>query len=69
MLAATIHRRHLMVWKIFAPRFIFEGVSFIVTSIVLISVFCFVLRVDSVLKHWCLLLENAEENKNEGQDR
>ncbi|EYC03086.1 hypothetical protein Y032_0096g2928 [Ancylostoma ceylanicum] len=28
-LAATVLRRHLMVWKIFAPRFIYEGVLFI----------------------------------------
>uniref|UniRef100_A0A6B2ED15 Putative glycosylphosphatidylinositol anchor synthesis protein n=1 Tax=Phlebotomus kandelakii TaxID=1109342 RepID=A0A6B2ED15_9DIPT len=27
MLACTIHCRHLMVWKIFAPRFIYEGIS------------------------------------------
>ena len=31
MLAAALLRRHLMVWKIFAPRFIFEGVGFIVS--------------------------------------
>ncbi|KAJ1349829.1 hypothetical protein KIN20_005482 [Parelaphostrongylus tenuis] len=28
-IAAAIHKRHLMVWKIFAPRFIFESVLFI----------------------------------------
>ncbi|VDO21842.1 unnamed protein product [Haemonchus placei] len=28
-IAATIHKRHLMVWKIFAPRFIFESFLFI----------------------------------------
>ncbi|CAI2296711.1 unnamed protein product [Caenorhabditis sp. 36 PRJEB53466] len=28
--AASIHRRHLMVWKIFAPKFIFESVLAIV---------------------------------------
>lgn len=26
MAAATIHRRHLMVWKIFAPRLLYEVV-------------------------------------------
>lgn len=31
MLAATIHCRHLMVWKIFAPKLIFEALSFFVT--------------------------------------
>ena len=31
MLAAAVLRRHLMVWKIFAPKFIFEVVGFGVT--------------------------------------
>lgn len=31
MLAAAVHCRHLMVWMIFAPRFIFEGIGFFVT--------------------------------------
>lgn len=31
MLAAAIHCRHLMVWMVFAPRFIFEGLGFFVT--------------------------------------
>ena len=26
-MAAAVLRRHLMIWKIFAPRFIFEGVG------------------------------------------
>ncbi|CAH0550921.1 unnamed protein product [Brassicogethes aeneus] len=31
MLSATIHCRHLMVWKIFAPKLIFESIGMIVT--------------------------------------
>jgi len=31
MLAAIVLRRHLMVWKIFAPRFVFEAVGFLVS--------------------------------------
>lgn len=31
MLAATIHCRHLMVWNVFAPKFIFEGIALFVT--------------------------------------
>ena len=31
--AATLLRRHLMAWKIFAPRLLFEAASFLVTSI------------------------------------
>lgn len=25
MVAASLHRRHLMVWWVFAPRFLYEG--------------------------------------------
>ena len=32
MLASAVLRRHLMVWKIFAPRLIFEVVGFGVTA-------------------------------------
>lgn len=31
MLASTIHCRHLMVWKIFAPKLIFESIGIFVT--------------------------------------
>ncbi|XP_074042509.1 phosphatidylinositol glycan anchor biosynthesis class O isoform X2 [Leptinotarsa decemlineata] len=31
MLAATIHCRHLMIWKIFAPKLIFESIGMLVT--------------------------------------
>jgi len=31
MLAATIHCRHLMVWNVFAPKFIFEGIAMFVS--------------------------------------
>lgn len=27
MIACTIHCRHLMVWKVFAPKFIYEGIT------------------------------------------
>ncbi|XP_034939736.1 GPI ethanolamine phosphate transferase 3 [Chelonus insularis] len=47
MLAATIHCRHLMVWKIFAPKLIFEGLSFLVSvGSVLTSLFM-VMRIDN----------------------
>ncbi|XP_059614511.1 GPI ethanolamine phosphate transferase 3 [Phlebotomus argentipes] len=38
MLACTIHCRHLMVWKIFAPRFIYEGIStYVLLGAILLS--------------------------------
>ena len=52
MAAAGLHRRHLMVWKIFAPYFIFEGAAFLVTGVTLVFTTLFVLRVHSVLKKW-----------------
>uniref|UniRef100_A0A0N4VFJ6 GPI ethanolamine phosphate transferase 3 n=1 Tax=Enterobius vermicularis TaxID=51028 RepID=A0A0N4VFJ6_ENTVE len=36
--AAFVHRRHLMVWKIFAPKFVFESVSLLVVCITLVLV-------------------------------
>ncbi|VDK44489.1 unnamed protein product [Anisakis simplex] len=37
-MAAAIHRRHLMVWAIFAPKFIFEGVSLCVVCITIMFI-------------------------------
>ncbi|XP_064621054.1 GPI ethanolamine phosphate transferase 3-like [Lineus longissimus] len=52
MCSAALLRRHLMVWKIFAPKFIFEGASFMVVNVTCVLVFLFVMRVDSVLTSW-----------------
>ncbi|KAK2581460.1 hypothetical protein KPH14_005130 [Odynerus spinipes] len=46
MLAATIHCRHLMVWKIFAPKLIFEGLGFLVTLCSVLASIYMVLRID-----------------------
>lgn len=46
MLAATIHCRHLMVWKIFAPKLIFEGLGFLVTMSSVLASLYMVLRID-----------------------
>ncbi|KAH8277868.1 hypothetical protein KR018_009256 [Drosophila ironensis] len=54
MLACTIHCRHLMVWKIFAPRFIFEALATFVSLPALIVGYLLVLRihrgVDTLIK-------------------
>ncbi|XP_006814141.1 GPI ethanolamine phosphate transferase 3, catalytic subunit-like [Saccoglossus kowalevskii] len=52
MVSAGIHRRHLMVWKIFAPRFVFEGVSFLLTMTIIFIIYLILLRLDKVLKNW-----------------
>lgn len=50
--AAAFHRRHLMVWKIFAPRFMFEAVAFLFTVPSLIAGLMFFNRIDGCLSIW-----------------
>lgn len=45
MLACTVLCRHLMVWKIFAPRFIYEGIASYVSFLGIILGFALLLRV------------------------
>ncbi|XP_065366612.1 GPI ethanolamine phosphate transferase 3 [Calliphora vicina] len=45
MLACTIHCRHLMVWKIFAPRFIYEGIATFVSMPAIIVGFLLIVRI------------------------
>ncbi|XP_031826579.1 phosphatidylinositol glycan anchor biosynthesis class O [Nomia melanderi] len=51
MLAATIHCRHLMVWKIFAPKLIFEGLGLLVTLSSVMASFYMVFRIDQRMEH------------------
>ncbi|XP_073907643.1 GPI ethanolamine phosphate transferase 3 isoform X2 [Castor canadensis] len=51
-LAAFILRRHLMVWKVFAPKFIFEAIGFIVSSVGLLLGIALVMRVDGAVSSW-----------------
>ncbi|KAM8960260.1 GPI ethanolamine phosphate transferase 3, catalytic subunit [Pelodytes ibericus] len=50
--AAMILRRHLMVWKVFAPKFLFEALGFAVSSIFLLLGITLVLRVDCAVSNW-----------------
>ncbi|XP_075696146.1 GPI ethanolamine phosphate transferase 3, catalytic subunit isoform X2 [Rhinoderma darwinii] len=50
--AAMILRRHLMVWKVFAPKFLFEGLGFAVSSLFLILGIALILRVDCAVSNW-----------------
>ncbi|KRY76462.1 GPI ethanolamine phosphate transferase 3, partial [Trichinella pseudospiralis] len=54
VLACALHRRHLMVWKIFAPKFIFETGLFFVTSVFMLIQFILVLRLQS---RFCFFLQ------------
>ncbi|XP_069482908.1 GPI ethanolamine phosphate transferase 3 [Ambystoma mexicanum] len=50
--AAMILRRHLMVWKVFAPKFLFEALGFVVSSVSLLIGIALVMRVDSAVSSW-----------------
>lgn len=60
-LAASILRRHLMVWKVFAPKFIFEAVGFIVSSVGLLLGIVLVMRVDVAVSSWFKKLVLAQQ--------
>lgn len=51
-LAALVLRRHLMLWKIFAPHFIFEALGFLVTLLSVLAGLGFTLRVLGALSSW-----------------
>ncbi|KAL7306284.1 hypothetical protein TKK_0001716 [Trichogramma kaykai] len=50
MLVATVHKRHLMVWKIFAPKLIFEGLGFMVTTASVTMSLLLLLRIENQIK-------------------
>ncbi|XP_069737019.1 GPI ethanolamine phosphate transferase 3 isoform X2 [Phaenicophaeus curvirostris] len=50
--AAMILRRHLMVWKVFAPKFLFESLGFMVSSVCLLLGISLVMRVDCAVSTW-----------------
>lgn len=50
MIACTILARHLMVWKIFAPRFIYEGIASYISFVAIILGFALLLRIHSSVK-------------------
>ncbi|XP_005362115.1 GPI ethanolamine phosphate transferase 3 isoform X2 [Microtus ochrogaster] len=60
-LAASILRRHLMVWKVFAPKFIFEATGFIVSSVGLLLGIALVMRVDGAMSSWFRRLVLAQQ--------
>ena len=52
-----------MVWKIFAPRFVFEGATFIVIGILSLLTYLLIMRIDSVLTKWVGNLTGASRAK------
>ena len=59
-LAAAVLRRHLMVWKIFAPKVLFEGASFLVAGVSVLISHAFVLRVVRHAGGWLEQLASKE---------
>ncbi|XP_048877192.1 GPI ethanolamine phosphate transferase 3 isoform X1 [Brienomyrus brachyistius] len=51
-LAAAVLRRHLMVWKVFAPKLMFEASGFVVSSVFILLSFTLVMRVDVAVNSW-----------------
>lgn len=49
MLASTIHCRHLMVWKVFAPKFIFEGISSYVAFVAIVFGYLILVRLHAAV--------------------
>lgn len=49
MMSATIHCRHLMVWKIFAPKLIFESVALLTVLISLLASYALLIRVHTYM--------------------
>ncbi|XP_050327392.1 GPI ethanolamine phosphate transferase 3 [Bactrocera neohumeralis] len=60
MLACTIHCRHLMVWKIFAPRFIYEGIGTFVSLTALIVGYFVILRINRALERLIFKANNLK---------
>ncbi|GLV36572.1 Phosphatidylinositol glycan anchor biosynthesis class O [Carabus blaptoides fortunei] len=57
MLAVTIHCRHLMVWSIFAPKLIFEGLAVLVSLGSVIVGYLLLIRVNSCVDRLVVRLE------------
>ncbi len=49
MFAASLHRRHLMIWQVFTPRVLYEGAFTLVANLGIIVVMVIAGRVETVL--------------------
>ncbi|KAK3927529.1 GPI ethanolamine phosphate transferase 3 [Frankliniella fusca] len=69
MFSATIHARHLMVWAIFAPKFIFEAVSLFVTLPCVLFSFAFVGRITASVESLVNYLDPSNSKPNKSFDK
>jgi GPI ethanolamine phosphate transferase 3 subunit O len=60
MLASTILCRHLMVWKIFAPRFIYEGIASYAIFISIIIGYAILIRIHLAV---CILVDKLNKSQ------
>jgi len=58
--AAFLHRRHLMVWQIFASRFLYESLSFLVVCVTSALTYIYLGRVERSLQLW--ITKRVEQN-------
>jgi len=59
VLSAAVLRRHLMVWKIFAPNFIFEAIGFCVSFVAVLLGFLVFNRVLTSLSKWYIKIQKT----------
>jgi len=52
MLSCFIHKRHLMVWKIFAPRFLYEVLSFAIVCSMSLFLYIFLILFIFYFRKW-----------------
>jgi len=52
MLSCFLHNRHLMVWSIFAPRFLYELLSFVIVCSMSLFMYIFLVLFVSYFKKW-----------------
>eukprot|EP00112_Aurelia_sp_Birch-Aquarium-sp1_P012524 Seg2632.3 transcript_id=Seg2632.3/GoldUCD/mRNA.D3Y31 product="GPI ethanolamine phosphate transferase 3" protein_id=Seg2632.3/GoldUCD/D3Y31 len=60
-IVASFHRRHLMVWRIFGPRYVFEAAGFLVSLPFLLLGLVFYFRIDNAVERWTLNLEQLNK--------
>lgn len=58
MVCACLHRRHLMVWQIFAPRYMFEVVSLIIILFSSVATYFYIIRTGKKICRWLSLVES-----------
>eukprot|EP00794_Sanderia_malayensis_P010169 gene10169-11208_t len=59
----ALHRRHLLIWNAFAPRFVFEAAGFLFSTPFLFAGVLFFIRIDVALEKWAIHLEEISKRE------